>query len=248
MSGMNAMNDIHALSGAYAVDALDDTERAEFEAHLPGCADCRAEVASFRETAALLAETTAEAPPGSLRDGVLAGIREVRPLPPEADKATGVTHLGVRRRRLFQGLVAAAAVVLLAVGVVLWHPWSNQSTSEVDQVLNAPDAVKVTQKLPGGAGTLTLVRSPSLKRAVMIGEDVPEPPAGKTYQLWYQQPGEGFVSAGLMPDSHEPTVLTGDAATATAAALSVEPATGSRKPTLPPVALFPFSNTGEGST
>ena len=28
------VNDIHALSGAYAVDALDDDERARFEEHL----------------------------------------------------------------------------------------------------------------------------------------------------------------------------------------------------------------------
>jgi hypothetical protein len=28
------MNDVHALSGAYAVDALDDIERAQFQRHL----------------------------------------------------------------------------------------------------------------------------------------------------------------------------------------------------------------------
>ena len=46
--------DIHALSGAYAVDAVDDIERAEFERHLATCADCREEVASFRATAVQL--------------------------------------------------------------------------------------------------------------------------------------------------------------------------------------------------
>lgn len=78
------MSDIHALSGAYAVDALDDTERAEFEQHLAVCADCRAEVASFRETAALMSDAESETPPESLRAGVLSGIREVRPLPPSS--------------------------------------------------------------------------------------------------------------------------------------------------------------------
>ena len=34
--------DIHALSGAYAVDALDDIERAQFERHLAECPACRA--------------------------------------------------------------------------------------------------------------------------------------------------------------------------------------------------------------
>ena len=40
------MSEIHALSGAYAVNALDDIERAQFERHLAECAECRAEVAS----------------------------------------------------------------------------------------------------------------------------------------------------------------------------------------------------------
>ena len=55
-----------------------------------------------------------------------------------------------------------------------------------------------------------------------------------------------MVSDGLMPDADHPTVLTGDAATATAAAVSVEPAGGSDQPTTDPVALFPFSADAKG--
>ena len=76
------MSDIHKLSGAYALDAVDDLERAAFERHLAECEDCRTEVAGLRETAALLAETAAVTPPPSLRDSVLSGISQVRPLPP----------------------------------------------------------------------------------------------------------------------------------------------------------------------
>ena len=76
------MSDIHALSGAYAIDALDDIERAQFERHLAKCAECRAEVESLREASAMLAETTAVEPPADLRDRLLAEIRTVRPLPP----------------------------------------------------------------------------------------------------------------------------------------------------------------------
>ena len=86
------MSDIHKLSGAYALDALDDLERARFEDHLATCDDCAAEVAELQETAALLAETTAAPAPASLREGVLAGISQVRPLPPDP-----VCHRVVRR-------------------------------------------------------------------------------------------------------------------------------------------------------
>jgi anti-sigma-K factor RskA len=239
------MSDIHALSGAYATDALDDDERARFEQHLTGCADCRAEVATFHETGALLAETEAAAPPPGLRDRVLGDISQVRPLPPVTPDrgVTEPTPVVAVRRRWVPGLVAASvAVILLAGGILAWHPWRSAQESLADQVLHASDAVRVTETLPNGGGTLTLVTSPSLGKAVMIGDHVPEPPAGKTYQLWLQQPGQDFVSAGLMPDSSKPTLLTGDAATAKQAAVSVEPASGSPHPTTSPIAVFALSS------
>jgi len=252
------MSDIHALSGAYAVDALDDEERSQFERHLEVCPECRAEVRSFSETAALVAETSSETPPPSLRDSVLSGIGSIRPLPPvtaptttPADPASAPGTVHTLRRRTFPLLVAASvALILLAVGTFAWHPWSGSSTTNLaDQIMQAPDAVRVTEPVPGG-GKLTIVRSASLKRAVMVGSDVPAPKPGTTYQMWLQQPGLGMVSAGLMPDADQPTVLAGDAATAQAAAVSVEPETGSAQPTSDPIALFPLptSTTGNGTT
>ncbi len=77
--------DIHALSGAYAVDALDDAERAQFEQHLAGCSACQAEVQSLGAAAAELSVLSEWAPPPALRDRVLHGITLVRPLPPIVD-------------------------------------------------------------------------------------------------------------------------------------------------------------------
>lgn len=249
------MSDIHALSGSYAVDALDQAERTQFERHLESCPECRAEVRSFSETAALIAETSTEIPPESLRAGVLSAIGSVRPLPPEVsdetpeaevpDVAPPARHISTAPRlvrRWFPATIAAAvAVILLAAGALVWQPWDNGGgqASLADQILNAPDAVRTTDKLPGG-GELTLVRSASLKRAVMVADHVPAAPAGKVYQLWLQQPGSGMVSAGLMADPTAPTVLAGDAATAKQAAITVEPDTGSPQPTSAPIATFPF--------
>jgi anti-sigma factor RsiW len=238
----HAMSDIHALSGAYALDALDDVERAQFADHLATCAQCEAEVRTFRETAAHVAEIETEAPPSRLKDKVLADIATVRPFPPETSVAAPApigTVLTLRRRTLPALVAAVVALILLAAGgAAIWHPWTHSRVSVAEQIVHAPDAVRITERVPGG--TLTLVRSASLKRAVMIGDHVPEPAPGKTYQLWLQQPGQGMVSAGLMPDSTEPTVLTGNAATAKAAAITVEPETGSSHPTSTPIALFPL--------
>ncbi|GAA2740531.1 anti-sigma factor [Terrabacter aerolatus] len=76
--------DIHALSGAYAVDALDEIERARFERHLAGCPVCQAEVQSLVAAANELSVLTEVGPPASLRAKVLAEIATVRPLPPLA--------------------------------------------------------------------------------------------------------------------------------------------------------------------
>jgi hypothetical protein len=154
------------------------------------------------------------------------------------------------RRRVFPALVAASvALILLAVGgglVYRAHHDGSPTASLADRIMQAPDAVRVTEPVPGG-GKLTIVRSASLERAVIVGTDVPAPESGTTYQMWLQQPGQGMVSAGLMPDAEEPTVLAGDAATATAAAVSVEPQTGSTHPTSDPIALFPLQPPAAGA-
>jgi anti-sigma-K factor RskA len=176
-----------------------------------------------------------------MRDGVLGGISLIRPLPPLRPGRLGSAR--VHRRALPQLLATAAAVVLLALGAVLWHPWQHGRTTVADQILHAPDAVSVTERIPGSTGKLTLVRSASLGRAVIIGEHVPEPPAGKTYQMWLQQAGQPMVSAGLMSDPTRPAVLSGDPGTASAAAVSVEPAGGSTHPSADVVAVFPLKTT-----
>lgn len=234
------MSDIHALSGAYAVDALDDVERELFERHLATCADCRAEVDSLRETSALMAETTAVAPPPALRDKLLADIQTVRPLPPV------VTSLHTRRRRRFPALLAAAAaVVAIGGGAAVVQPWNDdqgttQQMTVAQQVLGADDAKETKVDLAGGAHA-RVIRSASIGKAVLVTEDMPAAPDGKVYQAWLQSPQGAMVPAGLMPAGpDQELVLQGDASTATAAGITVEPAGGSKVPTSDPIALFDF--------
>ncbi len=229
------MSDIHALSGAYAVDAVDDIERASFERHLASCPTCRAEVASLREASALLADAATTTPPPELRDAVLSDITRVRPLPPLT--VGGPVH----RRRWFPALVAAVVLALVGVGGAVWQPWRDDTSVQVsvtDQVLQDPDAQRFTQELPNGA-TATVVRSAKVDRAVLVTEDLPAPPDGKVYQLWYQSPSRHMTSAGLMPDGADTALLEGNANDAVGAGVSLEPAGGSDQPT-EVVALFDF--------
>jgi anti-sigma-K factor RskA len=242
------MTEIHALSGAYAVDALDEDERSLFERHLAGCAECREEVAGLREAAAALSEVTASAPPAALRDSVLAGIAVVRPLPPETSARHAAVRERPRTRRWVPVLVAAVVLAVAGVGVTVWQPWGDDAETVVaqstatEQVLSAADAESWRVELAGGAAA-TVTRSVGQGRAVIQTEAMPEAPDGQVYELWLQRPDGSLEPAGLMPSGPENTVLlAGDARAATGAGVTVEPRGGSDEPTTEPVVFVDFTD------
>ena len=230
-------HDLSALTGAYALDALDESERALFEAHLAGCPDCAAEVRSLRAAAAELSHATAAAPPPQLRGDVLAGIATVRPLPPRVDRAI---RLRAHRpsQRLWQAVAAACA--LIAVVAAGWGYQQHRDARERDPrataisaILDSPDATAVTGDI-GGAGRAALLYSKSERRLVLIGHDIPAPAEHKTYQLWMIGPQGNAASAGLFAPDNDGNVLvrvTGDLADTAQIGISVEPAGGSPRPT-----------------
>jgi anti-sigma-K factor RskA len=65
---------VHALAGAYALDALEIAERSRFERHLRGCRSCTREVRGFTATATALGLAAATTPPPSLRGRVLEAV------------------------------------------------------------------------------------------------------------------------------------------------------------------------------
>lgn len=234
------MSDVHALSGAYALDAVTDAERESFERHMAGCEACQEEVASLRETAAIMSDLSAEEPPPALRASVLASISEVRQLPPQTPAAP--------RRRRFDPrtlLVAAASAVVLAggVGLAATQPWKDDAPSQTltaaDRVLQDPQAERVTQTFDDGARA-TVVRSSAERKAVIVTHDMPDAPEGHSYVIWLQQ-GDEMVNAGTMPQGPDNTLLLeGDASTASAAGVTVETEPDAEAPTTDPIALFAF--------
>ncbi len=260
------MNEIHALSGAYAVDALDDIERAMFQRHLTECTECQAEVESLREAAGLLAETATAQPSDELRSRVLAGIKNVRPLPPLTEEAAPapresvqhssaaptqqVSTLASKRRppnTWLRGLAAAAAVIaVVGTGGVVWNQIDGSSQeqpalSAADRVLGAPDAVRVTHQLEAG-GEATVVASKSLNKIVVITKDLPTLAPGTIYEMWLQDADKGMIPAGLMSAQDATVVLEGNIKNAVGAGITVEPSGGSTVPTSEPIALFSFES------
>jgi hypothetical protein len=88
--------ELHTLTGIYALDALDGAERDRFEHHLHRCPQCDKEVRGMRETAARLGMAVAAVPPAYLRERVLAAVASTRQLPPETEQrpARGALQAG----------------------------------------------------------------------------------------------------------------------------------------------------------
>ena len=178
--------------------------------------------------------------PSAARDTAAPGPAARRP-----DTASGTDELAARRnRRGFRPwLVAAVAAAVVTLGGLVWQPWEDAPAqlTATEQVLQADDAQRL--ELPMGSSEITLVRSPSVGRAVFLADAMPTAPSGKAYQLWFDMPGKGMVSAGMIPAAgHAVTVpLEGDAKVATGAGITLEPESGSEHPTSDPVALFSFT-------
>ena len=230
-------HEFSGLTGAYALDALDEQERAQFEAHLAGCADCAAEVRSLRAAAAELSHTTSTAPPPGLRADILDAIGTVRPLPPAGDN---VVELATHRSSRWLWQSVAAACLLLAVAATAWGYQQHRDagrrqdrSAAIISVLENPDVRTVTGAV-GGTGQATLLYSKAEHRFVLLGRDVPAPSADHTYQLWMIDPRGAATSAGVFRPDAKGNVLvqaSGDLTGAASMGISLEPDGGSSRPT-----------------
>jgi anti-sigma-K factor RskA len=126
---VNATDDSHHTTEesleAYALGALDESERVAVEAHLEDCADCRARAAALEEAANRLPLALSAAsplvPPASLEDRVMRRIEgEREPRPPR--------RRAVRWLQPRLALPVAAALVVAAFGA--WNLHLSSALSE----------------------------------------------------------------------------------------------------------------------
>src|SRR5229473_7064515 len=69
-------------AAAYALGGLSEAERSAFEAHLNGCAECKAEVGAFLPVSGALAQAVEQHdPPAALRGRILGAARRAPAAP-----------------------------------------------------------------------------------------------------------------------------------------------------------------------
>jgi anti-sigma-K factor RskA len=232
--------DIHALTGAYALDAVSGAERAEFERHLAECESCTQEVAELQDTAARLGlAATAEAP-ADLKTRVLDQISTVRQLSPETTVAP-LRRSDRGRLAVRLSTMAAAVLLVAAVGLGVVVVRQNQQldetrtqAAEMSAILRAGDA-QVLSLDAGGAGRMTVAMSRSQERMLLLADELSDPPSGHDFQVWAGHDG-AMVSAGFLdPDDGDAQLAVSGFGDADQIAVTVEPDGGSDQPTQPPV-------------
>ncbi len=212
----------HELSALYALDVLDDEERARYEEHLAGCERCQGDLRGLREAAAGIGfVATGPAPPAALRDRVLERVRA---------EPINVTAIRGRRPSFAVSLAAVVAVAATAAAVALgiWAATLHHSLSREQaavSVLGDPHATRVAvQGVPG-----SLVVAQSGKAALAV--DLPAPPAGKTYEAWVI---DGGVHRDRLFDG-APTLLERRVVPGTTVKVTLETAGGVDAPTTVPL-------------
>jgi Anti-sigma-K factor rskA len=246
-------HDLHSLSGAYALDALEEgVEQDRFTRHVSRCQSCASEVRGFREVATALAFAASAEPPPDLRDQVLAAAARTRQLPPEVK-----THARPRRTLAWpqkvpwvpwlSGAIATASIVVAVLfGFAQAHTQQqlNQAQAEnqaISLLLSSPQVTLLSHSTTKG-GVATVVLAAARHQLVVITNGLPALPPGQVYQLWLIGKTK-IVSAGLLPPASSGRtgpVLASGVVEGDTLGLTVEPAPGSAQPTTKPILALPL--------
>jgi anti-sigma-K factor RskA len=220
----------HDLVAPYALDALDDHERAAFERHLDECERCRTQLQELQEATMALAYAESAEPPPALRERILEAARS----------ENGAKVIPFQRRRwLFPATVAAAAAAaVVAVGVGLW---ATSLSRDLDRERSANAGYARALQLLGGGAEVTqladaegglLVASDGEAALVVCG--LQPAPKDKTYEAWVIE-GETPRPAGLFRGGGgcPPVLLEEKVSPGTEVAVTLERKGGAPQPTGP---------------
>ncbi len=224
------------LIPAYALGALDDDERREFEALLADDPEAQRLVAEYQSFTDLLVLTTPARPaPTHLQ----ADLRQ-RLAKPSNITPINASPAAARRVSALPTMVALAAVLAVVIGVVYMLA-RGQGTSARDifnQLAAQPDTVRVALAPQPGfeivAGELVTDRN----QAVICMDAMPPLEADQAFQLWFAYADSTLQSSDtFQPQPNGETCVMVPVAEASAEyqafAVSIEPTGGSPDPTQP---------------
>jgi anti-sigma factor RsiW len=229
-------DDITELLPAYALDAVDDDERAAIDAYLGAHPDERAAVDDLRMAASMLAHAGGPPPEGVWErlESIISSDSSSGPpplrlvTPPTVLDPHSPQARTTRDERRWRWLAAAAAVVALVFGGL----WLAERGDGGGAAADTAALARTAATAPGARhATLTDTEGTTLATAVVtrdgtgyLTSELPAAPAGKTYQLWGIS-RTGTISLGVL--GRDPgTIAFTTAAPTTTLAITTEVAGG----------------------
>lgn len=230
---------------ARALSALDAAEAHALNEHLENCAECRKELEEWQATAATLALTADSVEPSpAVRERILSEVRKDLASPQVLPFRSTPRNIWSS----FGSLGAMAAVVLLTaliVGVIVLWQQNGRMREELAlskqfvELVTTPGArVSELKGIDLGAGATASLAYDQNGHAMLMANNLPQPPQGKAYQLWFivgknpPMPGKTFspdnTGKGMLKEQ-----MPREAINSAIFAITMEPEGGSSAPTSP---------------
>jgi anti-sigma factor RsiW len=236
MSDHDALRD---AAGPWVLGALDEDESWRFASHLEVCATCRAEVDRLRMAADALPLTAPPIePPPELKDRLMAIVeeeaRDMRANEPAPAAGAAPRAQPSRLRTWLDNLFSApalatgAAALLLVAGGVIGFAAGGDGDVETTTV-----AGEVQPALGGARAELVQTGD----QATLRVSGMPEPPAGRVWQVWVMHDGTPQPDAVFTVDreGRGSVGVIGDVSGAEAVLVTSEPRGGRTTPSGRPV-------------
>jgi anti-sigma-K factor RskA len=248
--------DYKEMLAAAALGSLDEPEAKQLESHLESCPECRAERDQWEETASWLAlDAEPREPSTQFRTELLLKIRSDVVERPEST-------LVQMPRRVWTGSqkwgAIAAGLLIVGLSVSLLVVWRQNRAARQELARLSKEVEQTRKELSQQREASAIISTPGSRmmelagtemaptahamiaydrtgRAVLMAKNLPPPPAGKAYQLWFiaggqKMPGKVFRTTGSgegMMSDHIPESARGSAVFA----ITLEPEEGVTSPT-----------------
>jgi len=244
------------MLAAAALGTLDAPEAKQLESHLRSCSECRAERDKWHETASWLAlDSEPIEPSKQFRTELLLKIRS------DAGERPGAAVVQVPRRVWTTAQkwgAIAAGLLIVGLSISLLVLWGQNRAARQELTRLSREVEQTKQELAQQREAAKIITAPGSRmmelsgtemaptahamlvydqtgRAVLMAKNLPPPPAGKAYQLWFiaggaKMPGKVFRTTGAgegMVNDHVPESARGSAVFA----ITLEPEQGVTSPT-----------------
>lgn len=229
-------SDLEGLISAFALGALSDSETEQVEALLATSEEARQSLRTYQEMLAILPPPRRA--PARAEDAFRARLAGEANPPPNEFQTARVPKPAARPRRLGWIGAAAALIVVLVVGVLIYNAL-NWNTQTIERILASQVSIRVdlaAQNTTATAGRVSAVILPGEDQMVLVS-DLSALANNRQYQLWFISDSGKTIQSGLVFDAGGAKLLVSipDPTRLYTLGITIEPQGGSRQPTSAPI-------------